>query len=408
MPIPFSCAFVFFVVKPLLPVFPVLCAFALTPSTKRSRLFFQTLEKSSVSFPRVGKKQAVFFQPLEKSGPGFPSIGKIAVRETELFVKYIKRAKDVINTEIAGLEKVRDGLGKEFSKAVGLILDCLKKGGKIVVTGVGKNTPIGQKIAATLTSTGCPAIFLHPSDAMHGDLGILHESDAVIALSYSGESEELVNLVPIIKRSGVVIIALSAEKDSALARFSDVVLSVAVDREACPFGMAPTASTTATLAMGDAIAMVLLDARGFRKEDYAKLHPGGAIGRTLLMRAREIMRSGDRMAKVRKGTKIKEAVLAMTSARAGSVVVVDAKGCVAGIFTDGDLRRHLGDSANIGDRKIDDFMTPDPITLTEDQLAVDVLSVFEKHNIDDVIIVNKKKQLVGMVDIQDLPKFKIF
>lgn len=335
-------------------------------------------------------------------------LGKIGPRKGSCPVKYIKQAREVIDTEIAGLEKVRDSLGTEFSEAVRLILERLKKGGKIVVTGVGKNTPIGQKIAATFTSTGCPAIFLHPSDAMHGDLGILHEADAVIALSYSGESEELVNLVPIIKRNGILIIALSAEKDSALARFSDVVISVAVDREACPFGMAPTASTTATLAVGDALAMVLLEARGFRKEDYAKLHPGGAIGRTLLLRAREIMRSGDRMAKVRKGTKIKDAVLAMTSARAGSVVVVDANGRVAGIFTDGDLRRHLGDSANIGDRKIDDFMTANPITLSEDQLAVDVLSVFEKHNIDDVIIVNKKKQLVGMVDIQDLPKFKIF
>ena len=183
---------------------------------------------------------------------------------------------------------------------------------------------------------------------------------------------------------------------------------MAVDREAGPFGMAPTASTTATLAVGDALAMVLLEARGFRKEDYAKLHPGGAIGRTLLLRAKEIMRSGDRVASVRRGTKIKDAVLAMTSARAGSVVVLDANGRVAGIFTDGDLRRHLGDSANIGDLKVDEFMTANPITLAEDQLAVDVISVFEKHNIDDVIIVNKKKQLVGMIDIQDLPKFKIF
>ena len=323
-------------------------------------------------------------------------------------MKHIQRAKEVIDIEIEGLKKVRDALGKEFSRAVSLILDRLSQGGKVVVTGVGKNLPIGQKIAATLTSTGCPALFLHPSDAMHGDLGILRNTDILLALSYSGESEELVALVPLVKRYGAAVISLCAEPKSSLASFSDVVISVAVDREACPFNMAPTASTTATLAVGDALAMILLEARGFRKEDYAKLHPGGTIGRTLLLRVEEIMRTGPRMAKVTTGSKVKDAVLAMTSVRAGSVAVVDAKDKLLGIFTDGDLRRHLTDEPNLAERIVDDVMTRNPITLTRNHLAVDVLSLFEKHNIDDLVIVDEKKRLVGVVDIQDLPKFKIF
>jgi arabinose-5-phosphate isomerase len=323
-------------------------------------------------------------------------------------LKYAERAREVIDIEIAGLQKVRDGLGPSFGEAVKLILDRLGQGGKVVVCGVGKNMPIGQKIAATLTSTGCPSVFLHPSDAMHGDLGILGKLDVLLALSYSGESEELVNLIPVVKRYGVAVVSLLGETKSALAGHSDLVIPVTVDREACPFNMAPTTSTTATLAVGDALAMILLEARGFKKEDYAKLHPGGAIGRTLLLRVADIMRTGDRLAQVAKGAKVKDAVLAMTSARSGSVVVVDAKNRVAGIFTDGDLRRHITDPTRLAEQVIDDVMTPNPITLTKNHLAVDVLALFETHNIDDLIIVDEKKHLVGMVDIQDLPKFKIF
>ena len=216
------------------------------------------------------------------------------------------------------------------------------------------------------------------------------------------------NLIPVVRRYGVTILSLCGEPDSALAKNSDVVISVTVDREACPFNMAPTASTTATLAVGDALAMILLEARGFKKEDYAKLHPGGAIGRTLLLRVSDIMRTGERLAKVRKGSKVRDAVLAMTSARSGSVVVVDDQDHVLGIFTDGDLRRHISDPTGVGDRLIEEVMTPGPITLSKNHLAVDVLAIYEKHNIDDLIIVDEKKRLVGMVDIQDLPKFKIF
>ncbi|MBN1270350.1 MAG: KpsF/GutQ family sugar-phosphate isomerase [Kiritimatiellae bacterium] len=318
-----------------------------------------------------------------------------------------QRARKVLDIEIAGLQKVRRALGAEFDQAIRILLDALKHGGKIVVTGLGKNLPIGQKIAATLTSTGSPAVFLHPADAMHGDLGILQKADVLLALSYSGESEELLALLPVVKRCGAPIISLCSGRDTAMARHSDVVISVAVDREACPFNMAPTASTTATLAVGDAIAMVLIEARGFRKEDYARLHPGGAIGRTLLLRASDIMRRGDRLARVMKGQKVKDALLAMTRARAGSAAVVNAQGRVLGIFTDGDLRRHITDPAGITDKPIEDVMTPGPITISEDELAVNVLAIYEEHNIDDLIVVDGGDQLVGMIDIQDLPKLKI-
>lgn len=322
-------------------------------------------------------------------------------------MNYVEKAKEVLDIEIAGLQKVRDSLGDAFNSAVVVLLEHVRSGGKIVVSGVGKNVPIGRKIAATLTSTGCPAVFLHPSEAMHGDLGILQRHDVLLALSYSGESEELLQLVPIVKRFGLPIVSIVGSADTALARHSDKVLLVAVEREACPFNMAPTASTTATLALGDAIAMVLLEARGFRKEDFAKLHPGGAIGRTLLLRVSDIMRTGERLAVVRRGATVKDAVLAMTSARAGSVAVTDEDNHLLGIFTDGDLRRHITDREQILDRPIEEVMTKSPITLNYRHLAADAVAVFEERNIDDLIIVDEQNRVVGLVDIQDLPKFKI-
>ncbi len=322
-------------------------------------------------------------------------------------MKYAERAKEILEVEMAGLKKVHDGLGKEFSRAVDILLAGLNGGHKIVVTGVGKNLPIGQKIASTLTSTGSPAVFLHPSDAMHGELGLFLEGDVLLVLSYSGESDELLQLVPVVKRSGAKIVALTASRDNALAKLSDEVIPVAIEREACPFNLAPTTSTTVTLAVGDALAMVLLEARGFQKEDYAKLHPGGAIGRTLLVRVADIMRTGDRIARVPKGAKVKDAILAMTKAKCGSVAVVDKDSKLAGIFTDGDLRRHITNTPNLTEMVIDSVMTPRPITLSQNHLAVDVLTLFQKHSIDDLIIVDDSGRLTGMVDIQDLPKFKI-
>ena len=322
-------------------------------------------------------------------------------------MNFQSRAREVMDIEIAGMEKVRDSINGHFSRAIGLILETIGNGGKVVVTGVGKNFHIGQKIAATFTSTGTPAVLLHPIEAMHGDFGIVGEKDIVLALSYSGASDELIALLPALKRRGVKIISMTGDPTSPLGRQSDLILPVTVDREACPFGMAPTASTTVTLALGDALAIVLLEARGFKKEDYAKLHPGGAIGRTLLLKVSDIMRTGDRLAKVQSGARVKDAVMAMTGARAGCVAVVDERGKLLGIFTDGDLRRHLIDTPDITGVAIDSVMTRNPITLAADQLAVDILKIYEEKNIDDLVVVDDTGCVVGAVDIQDLPKLKI-
>ncbi len=322
-------------------------------------------------------------------------------------MKYSDRAREILDLEAEGLRRVRDNLGPEFEHAVEILLATLRNGGKIVVTGIGKSLHIGQKIAATLTSTGTPAVVLHPLEAMHGDLGILNHRDAVIALSYSGETEELLNLLPILKRRELPIIALTGNPDSTLAAHCDVVIAVTIEREACPFNMAPTTSTTATLAVGDALAIVLLEARGFTREDYALLHPGGAIGRTLLLRAADIMRTGERLARVSGDAHVKDAVLAMTSARAGSVAVVDENGRLLGIFTDGDLRRHVTRSDDITSKRVADVMTRNPVTIRSDHLAVDVLALYEKHAIDDLIVVDDENRVVGIIDIQDLPKLKI-
>ena len=322
-------------------------------------------------------------------------------------MNHTERAREVLDVEIAGLTKVRDALDDSFSEAVELMFRSLENRGKIIVTGIGKCLHVAEKISATLASTGATSVVLHPSQAMHGDLGILAGGDVLLALSYSGQSEELLGLVPLVKRFGVHIVSLTGMPESDLARHSDVSLSVAIDREACPFNMAPTASTTAMLAVGDALAMALLDARGFRKEDYAELHPGGAIGRALLLRVSDIMRSGERLASVRKGARVKDALVAMTKARAGSAAVVDPENVVIGVFTDGDLRRHVAQQENLLEQPIEAVMTPSPVTLTADSLAVEALRIYEERNIDDLLVVDDRSRLVGAVDIQDLPKFKI-
>ena len=322
-------------------------------------------------------------------------------------MNYVARAREVIAIEIEGLQGLRDQLGEAFGAAVELILGTLEANRKIVVSGVGKNLHIAEKVSATLASTGSTSVVLNPLQAMHGDLGILRAGDVLLALSYSGESEELLALVPLARRLGSHVVSLTGNADSSLAKCSDVVVPVRVKREACPFNMAPTASTTATLAVGDALAMVLLEARGFKRDDYAKLHPGGAIGRALLLRVSDIMRTEDRVAKVPRGATVKEALLEMTRARAGSTGVVGEDNTVLGIFTDGDLRRHIADHPDLLGLPIEQFMTPSPFAVTGDQLAVDVLRIFEDHNIDDLLVVDGENRLIGAIDIQDLPKAKI-
>ncbi|MSR66170.1 MAG: KpsF/GutQ family sugar-phosphate isomerase [Pedosphaera sp.] len=317
------------------------------------------------------------------------------------------QARRVFDIEIAGLRAVRSRLDVTFERAVEVVVDALLRRGKVVVVGVGKSGNIGRKIAATLTSTGSTSVVLDSVDALHGDLGIVNDGDVVMALSYSGETEELVGLLPAIKRFSVKLIAFTADPKSTLGRLSDVVLNVKVDREACPFNLAPTASTTAMLAMGDALAMAVLAARGFKQTDFAKYHPSGSIGRALLLRVRDIMRTGERNAVAQEKMSVKEALLVMTRAKSGSVCVVNARGRLAGVFTDGDLRRGMAGDDEILSRPLREVMSKNPVRIQADALAVEALKIFNERNIDDIIAVDSKGRPVGLVDSQDLPKLKL-
>lgn len=322
-------------------------------------------------------------------------------------MNHLARAREVFEIEIAGLKAVRGQLDETFQLAVDSMVRTLAARGKVVVVGIGKSGNIGSKIAATLTSTGATAVVLHSVDALHGDLGILNDGDTILALSYSGETEELLNLLPAFKRFSVTIISFTAAPKSTLARHSDLVLSVKVPKEACPFNLAPTSSTTAMLALGDALAMAILDARGFSREKFAKHHPAGSIGRALLLRVGDIMRTGERNPVAPQHISVKEALFVMTRAKAGSLSIVDKKGKLAGVFTDGDLRRHMATDDRILTRPLAEVMTPNPICIKDSALASDALAVFNERNIDDLIVVNARKQPVGMIDLQDLPKLKL-
>jgi arabinose-5-phosphate isomerase len=313
----------------------------------------------------------------------------------------------VFDIELAAVKAVRGQLDLTFDRAVDLIVETLRQRGKIVVVGIGKSGHIGRKIAATLTSTGSTAIVLNSVDALHGDIGVVNDGDLILALSYSGESEELLNLLPALKRFTVKLVALTGSAKSSLARHSDLVLNVRVPQEACPFNLAPTASTTAMLVMGDALAMAVLQARGFKQHDFAKHHPSGAIGRTMLLQVRDIMRAGERHAVVTEDVSVKEALLRMTRAKAGSVSVVNRRGKLAGIFTDGDLRRHMAEDEQVLAQPISAVMTLHPICLRDTALAVDALKIFNERQIDDLVVVNAAREPVGLVDSQDLPRLKL-
>ena len=322
-------------------------------------------------------------------------------------MSHLTRARDVFRTEIAALQAVSRHLDGSFDRAVDLVVAALARRSKLVVAGVGKSGNIGRKIAATLSSTGTTAVVLDTVDAVHGDLGILNEGDVVLALSYSGESEELVHLLPALKRFGVQVVALTGSPHSTLARHADVVLDCHVPREACPFNLAPTSSTTATLVMGDALAMAVMDARGFKVKDFAQRHPAGAIGRSMLVKVGDIMRHGDRNAVAPTTATVKEALLAMTRAKSGSVAVVDRRGKLAGVFTDGDLRRRMAADDDVLLRTLKEVMTAGPVCIREDALAAAAVRIFHERNIDDLIVVNARREPVGLVDSQDLPKLKL-
>ena len=322
-------------------------------------------------------------------------------------VSHLAKAREVFDIELAALKAVRAQLDKSFDTAVSTITTAVNRRSKIVVIGIGKSGNIGAKIAATLTSTGSTSVLLNSVDALHGDLGIISDGDVILALSYSGESDELLNLLPAIKRFSVKIISLTGGLKSSLARHSDIVLNVHVPKEACPFNLAPTSSTTATLVMGDALAMAVLQARGFKQSDFAKYHPSGAIGRAMLLRVGEIMRTGERNAIAAENLTVKEALLVMTRAKSGSLAVVNARGKLAGVFTDGDFRRKMSIDEQLLTRSLKSVMTPNPICIRDTALAVEALKIFNERNIDDLIVVNVKKEPVGLIDSQDLPKLKI-
>ena len=321
-------------------------------------------------------------------------------------MSHLKRAREVFDVELAAVKAVRGRLNATFDKAVALITYALAHRNKLVVVGVGKSGNIGRKIAATFTCTGAPAVLLDSVDALHGDLGILNDGDIVLALSYSGETDELIDLLPAMKRFSVRVIAITSAPKSTLGQHADVVLNVKVPKEACPFNMAPTASTTASLVMGDALSMAVLDARGFKKSDFAQRHPSGAIGRALLLRVGDIMRSGSRNPIAHQTMPVRDALLIMGEAKSGSVSVVNKNGKLAGVFTDGDLRRHLAKDDDVLDLPLAKVMTRRPTTIREDALAADAIRIFNERNIDDLIVVNAKREPIGLVDSQDLPKLK--
>jgi arabinose-5-phosphate isomerase len=320
----------------------------------------------------------------------------------------LARARLCIRIERDALQDTSRGLGGEFVSTARAVESVIAAGGKLVFSGVGKSAHVAGKIAATFNSTGVSSCFLDPTHALHGDLGLCDEGDLAILLSNSGQSDEILRLVPLLKRFGLKIVAFTGNPRSDLARDADYRLLYRVRREACPLKLAPTASTTAALALGDALAMVLLQARGLTRDDFAKYHPAGNLGRVLLLRARDIMRSGDRLPVARDTVSLQEAILAMTKAKSGSIALVRGRGGrLSGILTDGDFRRSALSGPGFLWRPVSAFMTRRPKVIRDEALAVDALRVFEAHKIDDLIVVDSSGRPVGLIDGQDLPKFKI-
>ena len=320
----------------------------------------------------------------------------------------LARARACIRIETAALTETAKGLGAEFVATARAVEATNASGGKLIFSGVGKSAHISQKIAATFNSTGIASCFLDATQALHGDLGLCAEGDLAFLLSNSGQSDEILRLMPMLKRFGLKVVAFTGSPDSDLARSADYQLLYRVPREACPLELAPTASTTAALALGDALAMVLLESRGLTRDDFAKFHPAGNIGRVLLLRVRDIMRTADRLPVAVDTVSTQDAILAMTKAKSGSIALVAKKsGKLTGILTDGDFRRSALTGPDFLQKPVSDFMTRSPKTIRDDALGVDALRLFEAHKIDDLIVVNARGNPVGLIDGQDLPKLKI-
>jgi len=305
----------------------------------------------------------------------------------------------VIQVESQAVAALAERIDEHFTAACRLMFAC---NGRVVVTGMGKSGHIAGKIAATLASTGTPAFFVHPGEASHGDLGMITKQDVVLALSNSGETEEVLTILPIIKRLGVPLIAMTGNPASTLGALATVHIDVGVAQEACPLGLAPTSSTTAALAMGDALAVSLLEARGFTRDDFALSHPGGSLGKRLLLRVNDIMHTGDRMPVVRETALISEALLEMTEKKLGMTAIVDADNKVAGIFTDGDLRRMLGKNPDIHSTRIDTVMTAHCTTIGIDTMAAEAMQIMEQKRINALIVIDRERRAVGALNMHDL------
>jgi arabinose-5-phosphate isomerase len=313
----------------------------------------------------------------------------------------LRRAREVLNIEIQGLLSLVDRLDQNFFDAIELLGSCR---GKVVVTGVGKSGLICRKIAATLASTGTASFFLHSGDALHGDLGMVMKGDVILAVSNSGETEEFVKIIPHFKRNALKMIVMTGNPESTLAKAADVILDISVKEEACPLGLAPTASTTATLAMGDALAVVLLETKGFNEEDFAMRHPGGILGRRLLLRVEDLMHRGDKLPLVSEDTPIKDALFEITSKRFGVTGVVDGAGKLTGVITDGDLRRGLENKGDIFRYSAQQLMTRNPKTIAADSLAAQAVALMEQHTITCLFVLQNDRTPFGVIHLHDLLK----
>jgi arabinose-5-phosphate isomerase len=320
---------------------------------------------------------------------------------------YVERGRRIFNMEIEELHRVAASLNDDFARAVDLLKETLENKGKIVVVGIGKSGNIGHKIAATLNSTGSTSVVLNSQNALHGDLGILSDGDAIVALSYSGETTELLDLLPFIKRFDVKVIGITGKDGSTLGEHSDATLLTEISREACPLNLAPTSSSTAMLVMGDALAMVLLESRGFTEKDFSRFHPGGSLGRALLTKVSDIMRSGDALASISPTATVQDALSAMSQARSGACIITANDGTLAGIFTHGDFARAFQEKPNIGNRPITELMTTDPITLKSDSLAAEAINTIGTHRIDDIVVLDHDGKPSGLIDTQDFARLKL-
>lgn len=321
------------------------------------------------------------------------------IDKTEVQTEILELARQVVSTEKNALDKLQLQFGEDFIQAIGLLLNCQ---GHVIVIGMGKSGHIGNKISATLASTGTPAFSVHPGEASHGDLGMITKNDTIICVSNSGETDEILSILPVIKRMAVPTIAITGNPESTLAKLSDVHLSIAVGEEACPLGLAPTTSTTTTLVLGDALAVTLLKLRGFTEEDFARSHPAGSLGKRLLLKIDDLMRTGDEIPKVNVGTNIKEALFEITKKRLGMTAIVDDKNTVKGIFTDGDLRRAFDEQVDIQNTNIEEVATLNPITIKSNSLAVSAAQLMEQYNIHSLLVVDDTNHLIGALNIHDL------